>query len=80
MLKENLKDAAEILLNILSQPLAIEGRDEEISLLSAAKEFSSGNAESSALSDVMQNFGRYPEPTQTLIRELEILLEDIQVK
>ncbi len=79
MLKENLKDAGEIIQNILSQPLSIPGLPENITLLSAAQNYRYVDGASSDLSKVLQTFLDYPEPTQVLIRELELIYQDINV-
>ena len=79
MLKENLKDAGEILQNILKQPLSIPGAPTDISLLQAAKEYHSAHGAESHLGRIMQTFLDYPGPTERLITELEIILNDLEV-
>lgn len=79
MLKENLKDAGEIIQNILTQPLSIPGLADNITLLSAAQNFRTIDGANSELSKVLQTFLDYPEPTQVLIRELELIYQDINV-
>lgn len=75
MLKENLEDAAQILQNILTQPLDIPGATESVSLLSAAR-----NTDKSDLRKILEAFRRYPELTQSLLTELELLYQDLKVK
>jgi hypothetical protein len=79
MLKENLKDAAQILQNILTQSVVTE-EAEETSLLKAAQNFASQDPENSDLSKILKNMTKFKDPTETLIRELDLLLDDIQVK
>lgn len=78
MLRENLKDAAEILSNILTQPLEIAEVDAPISLLDCVMNYSAERPEGSSLSKLLQTFARNPEPTETLIRELEILSKELR--
>jgi hypothetical protein len=77
MLQESLKDAAVIVHNILNQPLAIPDVSGDITLLSAALSFDESGVPASHLSQVMQTFIEYPDPTETLIRELEILSDEL---
>ena len=79
MLKENLKDAGQILQNILTQPLQVKDLPDEMTLLSAAQNYQLNQGDNSELSKVMFSFLQYPEPTQILIRELELLYNDINV-
>ncbi|HSX03323.1 MAG TPA: hypothetical protein VLG76_01195 [Rhabdochlamydiaceae bacterium] len=77
MLKENLKDAGEIIQNILNQPLSITGAKDGISLYKAAKNFDSNEAANSDLRKILLTFLQYPEHTQILFQELELILKDI---
>ncbi len=77
MLRENLKDSAEILSNILNQPLEIPGVSENISLLQALQNFASQQPDHSDLSKMLRTFASNPEPTQTLIQELELIASDL---
>lgn len=77
MLKDNLKDSAEILHNILHQPLKISGIEEEVSLIQAIEKFASQQPDNSDLSKMLRSFASNPEPTQTLIRELELIARDL---
>jgi hypothetical protein len=79
MLRENLQDSAEILFNILNQPLDVPGATLNVSLLGAALNFDSAQPEDTDLDKIMQEFVRYPESTQTLIQELELLHRDLDV-
>lgn len=80
MLKEDLKDAAIIIQNILHQPIAIPKYSKDVSLIAAALEFEDENEPESlsSLSQVMFTFIEYPEPTETLLRELEIISRDLE--
>jgi hypothetical protein len=79
MLHENLKDAAIIVHSILNQPLAIPEDSQDITLLSAAISFDETGTPASHLQQVMQMFIEYPNPTETLIRELEILNDELLI-
>jgi hypothetical protein len=79
MLHENLKDAAIIVHSILNQPLAIPEASQDITLLSAAISFDETGTPASHLQQVMQMFIEYPNPTETLIRELEILNDELHI-
>lgn len=79
MLKENLKDAGEIIQNIVTQPLSIPGLPDNTTLLAAAENYRNVDAANSDLSKILQTFLDYPEPTQVLIRELELIYQDINV-
>ena len=77
MLRENLKDSAEILYNILNQPLEIHGIEGNISLQQAVLNYAGQQPEQSDLSKVLRAFAENPEPTKILIQELELLLQDL---
>lgn len=77
MLKENLKDTGEIVENIITQPLSVPGAKSEISLLEAAKAFHPSEAMSSDLRKILLGFLQFPEPTEMMIRELEILAAEL---
>jgi hypothetical protein len=79
MLYENLKDAAIIIHNILHQPLSTPDSNKDISLLSAAISFDDTGMPASHLQQIMQTFIEYRDPTETLIRELEILSDDLHI-
>jgi hypothetical protein len=79
MLTENLKDAATILSNILSQSLEIPGATPNISLLEALKNFDPEKPLETDLQKILREFVRYPEPTQALIQELELLAQDLTI-
>ena len=78
MLNENLKDAGEIIETILTQPLSIPGAKADISLLEAANRFDPKEAMTSDFRKILLSFLQFPEPTETLLRELEILQEELQ--
>jgi hypothetical protein len=80
MLQENFQDGAQILQNILNQPLTLsDPSSSNISLLSAAQNFDKNNAYTSDLYKILSTFHDYPGPTQTLITELQILIKDLSV-
>jgi hypothetical protein len=76
MLKENLKDAGEIIQTIITQPLSIPGATENVTLLSAAENY---DKDPNDLTKILQAFLDYPEPTHTLLTELELLAKDLHV-
>ena len=77
MLRENLKDSADILTNILTQPLEIPGATPNISLQEALQTYDPANPAPSDLLKILTEFVKYQEPTQTLIQELELLAQDL---
>jgi len=80
MLKENLKDAGEIISNILQQPLAITGSTQTVSLIEAAKDYKKNSAFYSDLSHILLSFVEYPESTQNLLTELDLICVDLESK
>ncbi len=79
MLRENLKDSAEILQNILHQPLEIDGAETNISLLQAIQNYSSQQPSHSDLSKMLRTFLSNREPLQILIQELQLIARDLTV-
>jgi hypothetical protein len=79
MLRENLKDSAEILHNILHQSLEISEVPENISLLQAILNYSSQQPNHSDLSKMLRTFSVNPEPLEILIRELHLIARDLTV-
>ena len=77
MLRENVKDSAEILSNILNQPLDIPGVSDHVSLLQAIQNYSSQQPEHSDLSKMLRTFAANQEPTMTLIQELQLIVHDL---
>ncbi len=77
MLEEDLQDAGEIIQNILTQPLAIPGEKVETSLLKAAENFDSQNAMTSDLRKILLSFLQFQRPTETMLRELDILQDEL---
>ncbi len=76
MLDENLEDAGLILRGILMQPLSLdEISDDSISLLTACEDYIAN--ENTDLEKVIHSFLRYPGPTETLIKELKIISNDL---
>lgn len=78
MLEENLRDAGEILQNILSQPLSIPTARKDASLLTAAQDFRPSEHMTSDLRKILIEFLQYPEQRNLMLRELELLAEDLQ--
>ena len=73
MLKDNLNDAGEIIDNIISQPLSIPGARKNISLLEAAKAYNPHEPMTSDLRKILLSLLQFPEPTDMMIQELELL-------
>jgi hypothetical protein len=76
MLRENLRDAGEIVENILSQPLSITGVEKPISLLEASKIYLD-NPASPELKKVVETFLQYPEAFQLMQQEMTLLAKDL---
>jgi hypothetical protein len=79
MLRENLKDSAEILHNILHQPLEITETPENISLLQAVQNYPLQQSDHSDLSKMLRTFSANSEPLEVLIRELHLIARDLTV-
>ncbi len=77
MFQESFADAAVIVQNILNQPLSMHKSNKDITLLNAAIAFNESGVPSSYLSQIMESFIIYPGPTETLIKELELLSDDL---
>ena len=78
MLRESLKDASQIIQNILTQSLDVKNSSENISLLEAARSYISTKGQSEDLSLVLQALLRYRDPTQTLLNELTIISNELR--
>jgi hypothetical protein len=78
VLKEDLNDATQILSNILTQPLAINGLEKPTSLLEAVQEYQANPGPDSNLAKILNTFLDYPEPTRALVTELDLLIEDLK--
>jgi hypothetical protein len=79
MLRETLKDSAQIIQTILTQPLSIPGAAEGVSLLSSAENFDPNNPADSDFKRVIATFLAYPEATERMIQELELIRHDLSV-
>jgi hypothetical protein len=77
MLKENLKDSAEILHNILYQLLEIPGTSKNISLLQATQTHSFQQSDHSDLSKMIRAFSSHRERLEMLIQELHLIARDL---
>jgi len=78
MLKENLKDAGQIIQNILTQQLSIPGAPKDISILSAAKKFNPNDPATSDLKKLVDTFIHYSSATDVLLKELELISDDLK--
>lgn len=78
MIHEDLHDAGEIIENILNRPLHFPELPEDITLLSAALIFKDEDPANSALNKVLLSFEDYPEAKEVLLRELEILEDELK--
>ncbi len=77
MLRENLQDSAEILTNILSEPLQIAGAETPVSLFGAAMSYDPQAGANSDLSKLLRTMFAYPESTRMLIQELNLIVKDL---
>lgn len=78
MLREDLKDAAYIIHNILHQPLDVPDSDSEITLFKAAMNFKIEEGKDSDLSLVLHNFTQHQAPLEMLIREITFIMKDLE--
>lgn len=72
-IEENLKVSGDIIQNVVRQPLSIPGAENDLSLLQAAQSFSTEKAHTSDLRKILQSFLQFPDPTNIMLRELELL-------
>lgn len=77
MLKKQLKETATILFNILNQPLEISGASQGISFLQASMDASSQSPEHSDLRKLLWSLATHPGPTEVLIREIDLLSQEL---
>jgi hypothetical protein len=75
-LMENVQNAAGTAQTVLNQPLAIDGTPKEISLVEAAKAHFLQTDASSDFAKVAESFSRYPEQTESLKFELQIIIDE----
>ena len=78
MLRENLKDAGQIIQNILTQPLSIPGASKDVSILTAAKRFNANDPATSDLKKVIDALRLYSSATDALLKELELLCDELK--
>ena len=78
MIHEDLHESGEIIENILNKPLNFPELPEDLTLLSAALSFKDEDPASSALNKVLLSFEDHPEAKEVLLRELEILEDEIK--
>lgn len=74
---EGIQDAYQMVKNIITQPLYLDGKKKMISLLEASKTFASQDPQSSDLKEILINFIRYPESTEMLLQELSLMLKEL---
>jgi len=77
MLRENLKDSAQILQNIFQEPLDIPEVERTISLLQAVQNYRSQQPDGSDLSKMLRVFSSNPQPLVILIQELQLIALDL---
>jgi hypothetical protein len=77
MIQENLEDAGGIIDNIFAQPLTIPSTKSDINLLKAAEQFNAAHYKSSELRQILLSFLQFPDSTRMMLRELEILQEEL---
>ena len=78
MIHEDLYEAGEIIENVLNRPLHFPDLPDDITLLSAALTFKDEDPASSVLNKVLLSFEDHPEAKEVLLRELEILEEELK--
>ncbi len=76
MLSENLKDAGEIVENILTQPLSIPGLEKPLSLLDASKDYLQ-NPSSPELKKMLETFLQHPAALEVMLQEFKLLAQDL---
>ncbi len=63
--------------SILNEPLPFSYSDEDITMLGSALSFNQQGIPGSYLNQIMENLIIYPGPTETLVKDLEILADDL---
>lgn len=76
-LREAIKDAAIIVTNILNQPIVMAQPGRSVSLAYAATHYASQNPFDSDLRHLLFTFIEFPEPTETLVRELQLIAREL---
>ena len=76
MLSENLRDAGEIVENILSQPLSIPGLEKPLSLLQASQVYLQDPA-SPELKKILETFLQHPAALEVMLQEFKLLAQDL---
>ncbi len=76
MLRENLRDAGEIIKNILTQPLAIPGLPKNISLYEASKHYLEDRS-SPELKKMLETFLQHPAALEVMLQEFRLLAQDL---
>ncbi len=78
MIHEEIYDAGEIIANILNKPLHLPHLPDDLTLLSAALQFKDEDPATSALASVLDALEEHPESKELLLRELEIIAEELE--
>ena len=73
---EDVKEIGELVKNIFLQPLATK-KEKPLTIINAVKSFSKQQAKESDLSAILLEYVIYSESTESFIRELELLSEDL---
>jgi hypothetical protein len=76
MLSENLKDAGEIVENILSQPLSVSGLTDSCSLVEASKKYLN-DPSSPELKKMLETFLQHPQALEVMLQEFKLLAQDL---
>ena len=78
MVRDNLQNTGESIETILNQPLLIPDLPQDLPLLQAALSFRQEESETSMLKKVLDSFNDFPEAKEHLLRELDILSEELR--
>jgi hypothetical protein len=76
-LMEDVQDSALTIQNILTQPLSLDGSEQNVSLVSAAKHHKNVAESESELTKIGMAFLQYPDQTQALKAELMLTSHDL---
>lgn len=74
---EDLRDAGMLIQNVLTEKLSIHPRSESPSLISAAVNFTESEASGSDFRMIILNLLHYPQQTEMLLKELNMIALDI---
>lgn len=77
MFQESFINTDFLIQSIVNEPLPFSYSDEDLTMLGSTLGFNQHGVPASYLSQIMETFIIYPGPTETLVKDLEILADDL---